>query len=73
MDRYSATRRLIETVSQEVLGMDQHEARKHIEGEGLRCRAVRIDGAGCMITADVKMDRIGLEVSGGVVVGTRNG
>jgi len=66
-------REKVARVSADVIGMQLNEAVEHVESSGLQCRVVKIDGDGCMITADVRMDRIGLVVWKGSVVGTKNG
>jgi hypothetical protein len=70
---YKSLARLVGTVCQEIHGLPVGLATQIIEENGLRCRLVRIDGDSCMITADCKIDRIGLIVNGGLVTGFRNG
>lgn len=72
-DKYHQLREKVARVSADVIGMQHNEAISHVQAWGLSCRTVKINDDGCMITADVKMDRIGLYVKHGVVVGTENG
>ncbi len=72
-DKYHQLRERVVSVSADVVGMQHNEAIDHVQTAGLQCRTVKINGDGCMITADVRMDRIGLVVWKGFVVGTKNG
>jgi hypothetical protein len=60
-------------VAQEVMHMTLMEALDHIAANGLRSRVVASNGHAAMVTADVRMDRIGLRVIDNVVVSTELG
>lgn len=66
-------RKKVESVSADVIGMGHSEAIDYIESMGLQCRNWLINGDGCYITGDTRIDRIGLVVWKGFVVGTKNG
>lgn len=60
-------------VDRVVVGMKTRAAQVAIESMDMKHRLVKIDGQACMVTADVQMDRIGLIVENGIVVGTQAG
>jgi len=64
---------LAKSACEDVEGMRIGAAIQRIESAGLRYRVVRRDGHGCMITADCRMDRIGLYVDSDIVVGAEVG
>jgi len=72
-DKWHQLRDKIARASADVIGMQLNEAVEHVNAPGLQCRVISSDDEGCMITADVRMDRIGLVVWKGSVVGTKNG
>lgn len=58
-DKYKLMREKAERVSKEVLGLPFVEAVGVVAREEMACRILRVDGQPCMITADVRMDRLG--------------
>jgi hypothetical protein len=42
-------------------------ARIELESQGLKLRVIRIDGQGCMITQDIRKDRINVAVVDGAI------
>lgn len=73
MNKYAEMRKKVETLAEQVKGLHASHAEKVIEEAGLRSRWVMFNGRGCMITADCRMDRIGLIVENGIVVDTELG
>lgn len=67
MDKYQALRENIERTCRAMIGKTPDEATKVCEDAGLYWRAISIDGRGCMITADCRMDRIDATIKNGVI------
>src|ERR1044071_5126762 len=72
-NKYHELHNKVVTVSQQIIGKTTSEACKICEDNGLQYRWVSINGAGCMVTADVKFDRIGFHVENGIVAEVNNG
>lgn len=66
-------RRIVPAVIEEVVGLPLDKAVRLIEDRGLSSRLLKLDGRACMRVNDCRMDRIGLEISQGVVSKARMG
>lgn len=73
MDKYKELRNKALKVAAEIKGMSPDAAACHCNINGLTCRIVSLDGKACMVTADVRMDRIGFVVEHNKVVGVQLG
>ena len=67
MDRLRAVREAVARIQNEVVGKTPEEAAELCKTAGLGFRWLRVDGSGCMITADCRMDRIGFVINNGIV------
>lgn len=72
-DKYRILREKVERVCKELLGKSFTEALEITGKENLYLRMLSADGKGCMITADVRMDRIGIHLKDGKIVSAEGG
>jgi hypothetical protein len=73
MNKYHILRETINKVSELIIGTTEQQAIAICNGFGVSYRFVIINGKGCMITSDCRMDRIGFVMENGIVIGARNG
>lgn len=73
MNQYAEMRKKAEDMAEKVKGLHASHAEKVIEEAGLHSRWVRFNGHACVVTRDVRLDRIGLIVENGIVVDTEIG
>lgn len=73
MDKYRELRELALHTASECVGLTWDEAVGLCQLRELACRVLKVDGQGCMITADCRMDRIGLIINNGIVTETSCG
>lgn len=67
-DYYKLLRQAGQQLCEKLIGKTSDEAQVICDGAGFWFRYLSIDGKGCMITADCRMDRIGCHVSQGKVI-----
>lgn len=73
MDKYQRLRETGHWLSEFAIGKTSGELARACEDAGFTWRYVYIDSKPCMITADVRMDRIGIHVSKGIITAASAG
>lgn len=60
-------------ISNDIIGLDLKSAEEIIKSRDLSYRIVRIDGTNFIITDDLKLDRLNLEIENGIIVNCYGG
>lgn len=60
-------------ISNDIIGLDLKSAEEIIKSRDLSYRIVRIDDTNFIITCDLKLDRLNLEIENGVIVNCYGG
>lgn len=60
-------------ISNDIIGLDLKSAEQIIKSKDLSYRIVRIDDTNFIITRDLKLDRLNLEIENGVIVNCYGG
>ena len=60
-------------ISNDIIGLDLKSAEEIIKSKDLSYRIVRIDDTNFIITHDLKLDRLNLEIENGVIVNCYGG
>jgi hypothetical protein len=58
-----------ENTAKNVIDMDADDAKAMLNAHGVSWRIAQIDGKRCILTADLRMDRVNITISDGKVVG----
>lgn len=67
-NKYHLLREKVDKAAQAIIGADPETIDRICEEAGLDWRAVSIEGKGCMITADCRMDRIDVVIKNGIAI-----
>jgi hypothetical protein len=57
----------------DMVGLSEEEATRRLEIAGFRARVTQRDGVPLISTADMRIDRLGLDIENGIVVATEIG